>query len=319
MMQSDESARLLYQTIHRHVRGGKMWRGELLDSRRDGSTYDAALTVAPIFDPQRPGAPAGVVSVHRDITPLKAAERMKDLFISNVSHELRTPLSIIALHSGNLDTLYDRLSEEKRRHLIREVRAQAQLLDDLISDILDLSRIDSGGLISEDRRINLGEILEQTVAQIRPLASSMGQRLDVQVDPDLILAGDPAQLGQCVRNLLSNAIKFTSGKGVIRCECRRLAGDSPSPDWPGYSSAETGSWAGLRIIDTGIGIDAKHIGNLFERFYRVKSQTHVPGTGLGLAITRELINRHGGWTGVASTLGSGSTFAFYLPLAVDKR
>ncbi|MBX0330567.1 response regulator [Oscillochloris sp. ZM17-4] len=318
LLQHDESARLLYQTIHRHVRAGKMWRGELLDSRRDGSTYDAALTVAPIFDPQRPDTPAGVVSVHRDITPLKAAERTKDLFISNVSHELRTPLSIIALHSGNLDTLYDRLGEERRRHLIREVRAQAQLLDDLISDILDLSRIDSGGLLSEDRRIDLGEILSQAVAQLRPLASSKGLRMEVQAEQNLILSGDPAQLGQCVRNLISNAIKFTAGEGVIRCECRRLDVGPPSPGWPGYSAADTGFWAGLRIVDTGIGIDAKHIGNLFERFYRVQSQTHVPGTGLGLAITRELITRHGGWTGVASTPGSGSTFAFYLPL-IDER
>jgi signal transduction histidine kinase len=291
----------------------------MLNSRDDGSTYYVALTVAPIFDPQRADLPTGMVSVHRDITPLKAAEQMKDLFISNVSHELRTPLSIIALHSGNLDTLYERLTDDKRRQLIREVRAQAQLLDDLISDILDLSRIDSGGLVIEDQRINLGELLAQEVAQMRPLAQGKGLRMEMQADQDVILAGDPAQLGQCIRNLLSNAIKFTSGTGTIHCECRRLTEEPPSPrQWPGYSFPDAGLWAGLRVIDTGIGIEDVHIGHLFERFYRVQSQTNVRGTGLGLAITRELITRHGGWTGVASTPGIGSTFAFYLPL-VDER
>ncbi len=314
-MQPDESARLLYRAIYDHVRSGQTWQGEMLSHRRDGSTYDAALTVAPIFDPQRHHSPTGMVSVHRDITPLKAAERMKDLFISNVSHELRTPLSIIALHSGNLDTLYDRLADDRRRHLIREVRVQTHLLDDLISDILDLSRIDSGRLLAADRLVDLGEILDQEVEQLHPLALGKGLRLELQSDHDLILSGDPAQLGQCVRNLISNAIKFTPGGGTIRCECRRLRGEPlAAADWPGYTSADPGSWAGLRVVDTGIGIDSEHIGHLFERFYRVQNQSHVPGTGLGLAITRELITRHGGWTGVASTPGSGSTFVLYLPL-----
>lgn len=316
-MQRDESTALLYQAISDHVRTGQMWRGEVMSGRRDGTAYEAALTVAPIFDPQRAEAPIGMVSIQRDITPLKAAERMKDQFISNVSHELRTPLSIIALHSGNLDNLYDRLADEQRRRLIREVRSQAHLLNDLIGDILELSRIDSGRLTTDHRLIDLTEIMIQEAEQLRPLADRNSLQLELAFDQGLFMHGDPAQLGQCIRNLISNAIKFTPTGGSIRCECRKMEGELLNlQDWPGYSSSiDTGSWAGLRVVDTGIGIGAEHIGHLFERFYRVQSQSRVPGTGLGLAITRELITRHSGWTGVASEPGSGSTFAFYLPLA----
>ncbi|NTV63250.1 MAG: PAS domain S-box protein [Oscillochloris sp.] len=319
-MQQDESASLLYWAIRDHVRTGKMWRGEVLSGRRDGSTYDAALTVAPIFDPQRTTTPIGMVSIQRDITPLKAAERTKDQFISNVSHELRTPLSIIALHSGNLDTLYERITDEQRRHLIREIRAQTHRLDDLIGDILELSRIDSGQLRVEDRPVNLAEILRQEVEQLRPLAERKGLQLALRVNESLILRGDPAHLGQCVRNLLSNAIKYTPHGGHIHCECRSMdMSDGPlnPQDWPDYSLTDAGSWVGLRVVDSGIGIGAEHMTHLFERFYRVQSQTRVPGTGLGLAITRELITRHGGWTAVSSEPGVGSTFAFYVPLTSE--
>ncbi|EFO80898.1 multi-sensor signal transduction histidine kinase [Oscillochloris trichoides DG-6] len=319
-MQQNESASLLYRAIRNHVRTGRMWRGEVLSSRRDGSTYDAALTVAPIFEPQRTTSPIGMVSIQRDITPLKVAERMKDQFISNVSHELRTPLSIIALHSGNLDTLYDRLNDGQRRQLIREVRAQVERLDDLIGDILELSRIDSGQLRIEDRRVNLADVLRQEAEQLRPLAERKNQHLELVLDEQLNLHGDPAHLGQCVRNLISNAIKYTPQGGQISCECRRIDpsnNDLNAQDWPDYNPSDSGAWAGLRVVDTGIGIAPEHIGHLFERFYRVQNQTRVPGTGLGLAITRELITRHGGWTAVASQPGVGSIFAFYVPLAAE--
>lgn len=103
-IQHDGSTVALYRMIRDHAAVGQTWRGEVSGARRDGSIYDAAMTVAPIFDPQCGDRPMGLVSLQRDITPLKAAERLKDHFISDVSHELRTPLSIIALHSGNLAT-----------------------------------------------------------------------------------------------------------------------------------------------------------------------------------------------------------------------
>ncbi|NTU80736.1 MAG: response regulator [Chloroflexales bacterium] len=314
-IQGDGSTVALYRIIRDQAGARQTWRGEVTGTRRDGSVYDAAMTVAPISDPQLGERSIGLVSIQRDITPLKAAERMKDHFISNVSHELRTPLSIIALHSGNLDTLYDRLADEQRRRLIREVRAQAELLDELIGDVLELSRIDNARLPVAHRPLDLAALLRHEAERLQPLAERKGLRLGVRAAEALPVQGDEAHLRQCIRNLISNAIKFTAPGGTVCCECQQIGADPVDQgDWPASSDIDAGSWAGLRVVDSGVGIGAEHLSHLFERFYRVQNQSRVPGTGLGLAITRELITRHGGWTGVTSTPGVGSTFAFYLPL-----
>lgn len=131
-----------YEQVQGLVRDGQTWRGEVVSKRKNGALYNAAMTVAPLFDLHEPGRTIGFVSVQRDITPLKEAERLKDQFVSNVSHELRTPLSVITLISGNLDTLYERLDERKRRKMVRDVREHAQVLNELIGRILEISRID---------------------------------------------------------------------------------------------------------------------------------------------------------------------------------
>lgn len=318
-IQNNGSTAPRYQMIQKQVTSGLTWRGEVRGIRRDGSFYDAALTVAPLFDPQQGERPIGMVSVQRDITPLKAAERLKDHFISNISHELRTPLSIIALHSGNLDTLYKRLTDERRQLLIREVRAQAELLDDLIGDMLELSRLDNAQPSTELQTVNLGALLRREATRLQPLAERKGLNLEVRSAQLLLIQGDEAELHQCVRNLISNAIKFTPMGGKIICECRKMDAGSVDPRaWPAYMSSGASSYVGLRVVDNGIGIGAEHLPHLFERFYRVQNQSRVPGTGLGLAITHELITRHGGWLGVASTPGVGSTFVFYLPLNAER-
>lgn len=308
----------LYQMIQEQVASGLNWRGEVSSIRRDGSFYDAALTVAPLFEPHLGDQTIGMVSIQRDITPLKAAERLKDHFISNISHELRTPLSIIALHSGNLDTLYDRLADEQRRQLIRQVRIQTDLLEDLIGDVLELSRLDHVPPSLDLQTVNLDALIRQEITLLQPLAERKGLRLEMRSTQMLLVQGDEAQLHQCVRNLIGNAIKFTPLGGEIICDCRKMDADPVNlSEWPAYINSGASSYMGLRVVDNGIGIGAEHLPHLFERFYRVQNQTRVPGTGLGLAITHELITRHGGWLGVASTPGVGSTFAFYLPLSVE--
>lgn len=305
----------LYELICDQVNAGRIWRGELRGARKDGVFYDAAMTVAPIFDLQQAERPTGMVSIHRDITLIKAAENMKTHFISNVSHELRTPLSIIALHSGNLDMLYDRLSDERRQQLIREVRFQAGLLDNLIGDVLELSRLDSDHRPIKRQMFDLGEALRCETAQLQPLAKRRGLVLELKIGEVVPVQGDEDQLKQCIRNLISNAIKFTPPGGCITCECRKLESDTADADeWPDSICLGSNSYAGLRVVDNGIGISAEHLPHIFERFYRVQNQSRVPGTGLGLAITREVISRHYGWVGVASKPGCGSIFAFYLHL-----
>jgi two-component system phosphate regulon sensor histidine kinase PhoR len=289
-------------------------RGEVVSRRKDGSLYDAAMTVAPLLDSQQ-GQPVGYVCVQRDISPIKEAERLKDEFVSNVSHELRTPLSIITLISGNLDRLYTRLGDERRRKMIGDIRDQADVLNDLVRDILEISRIESGRVSMERESADLGRLVSEEVDKQMPLARKRLQTLRAVCTSDLLVWGNANQLRQVIRNLLSNALKFTPERGSIQCECRLLeAGRATEAEWPGFTGLPAGRWAAVRVVDTGIGISTEDLPRLYERFYRVEAESNVPGTGLGLSIVQELVQLHDGHIAAASTLGQGSTFAVYFPL-----
>jgi PAS domain S-box-containing protein len=289
-------------------------RAEVVSRRKDGLLYDAATTVAPLFDSQEPGRLIGHVCVQRDITPIKEAERLKDEFVSNVSHELRTPLSVIALISGNLDRLYGRLSDERRQEMIRDIRGHAQVLNDLIGGVLDISRIESGRISMQRQETDLAQLAEEEADKQLPLAQKKLLGLRVIATGSLVVSGSGEQLGQVVRNLLNNAIKYTPTQGQITCECAVLSESVAETSWPGSHNLAPGRWAAVRVIDTGIGISQQDLPYVFDRFYRVKAQGGIPGTGLGLSIAKELIESHGGHIAAASTPGEGSTFAIYLPL-----
>ncbi|MCB0215363.1 MAG: response regulator [Chloroflexi bacterium] len=291
------------------------WSGELVARRKDGTYFDAVLTLAPLLAPDSGRQTIGFVGVQRDVTPLKEAERLKERFVSNVSHELRTPLSVITLLSGNLDALGDRIDPAKRRSMVRDIRRQAQVLDELIRDVLEISSIDSGRITPDLQPLDLAPLMLDEAQRLQPLAERNQQTLDADGPESLIVEGDPQQLRRVVRNLVNNAIKYTPEGGQVRCEWRFIeVAEAPPPDWPGGAALDGGRWAAVRICDTGIGIEADDLDRVFERFYRVNNQGSVPGTGLGLSITRELIALHSGHIAVASTPGRGSVFAFYLPL-----
>ncbi|NTU79839.1 MAG: response regulator [Chloroflexales bacterium] len=285
---------------------------EAIGRRSDGRPLAVALSVAPLRDPAAPQPLTGFVSVLRDITPLKAAEHLKDQFISNVSHELRTPLSVIALHSGNLDTLYPQLGDPQRRQLIREIRAQVRALNELVTSVLELSRIEAGqGLAPAPRReCDLASLVAAEVTQQQPLLLERGLRVEVDAAAPTLVPGDRVQLRLIIRNLLSNAIKYTPEGGVIRCACTTLV--APDPLW-----AEEGRpplpCARVSISDMGIGIAPKHLPFIFDRFYRADPERQVAGVGLGLSIVRELVHLHAGRVAVRSDPDQGSTFWVYLP------
>jgi NtrC-family two-component system sensor histidine kinase KinB len=287
---------------------------EVVSRRKDGTLYDALMTVAPLFDSQGEGRLIGHVCVQRDITPIKEAERLKDQFVSNVSHELRTPLSIITLLGGNLDILYDRLPDEKRQKMIQDIREHAQVLDDLIGDILEISRIEGGRVSMEREPVYLMQLAMEEVEKQRPLAQKKLQDLCVSGAQHLAVWGNREQLRLAVRNLLNNAIKYTPRQGQIACEGAALTRGDATPDWPGSAELGPGRWAALRVTDNGIGISPDDLPQIYDRFFRVKSEGNVSGTGLGLSIAQELIAAHGGKIAAASVFGQGSSFVIYLPL-----
>jgi PAS domain S-box-containing protein len=299
-----------WNEIRQTLRAGQIWRGEMPGRRQDGTIYDAAVTIAPLFDPDAPGERVGSVWVQRDITPLKETERLKDQFISNVSHELRSPLSVITLTGDNLDTFYERLSEDQRRSMVGDIREHARVLSDLIGDVLEISRIDSGRISTERSMVDLAQLVRDQIEKQKPLAEKKSQILTVTAPETLPVRANAGQIGQIIRNLLDNAIKYTPEGGQIECEC--LVEDESKPE-PG-----PGQWAVLRVSDTGIGIETQHLPHVFERFYRVKAQSSVPGTGLGLSIAQQLVELHGGYLTVSSDPGQGTLFSAYLPLWEEK-
>ena len=167
LWQSEKTEEQFYDEILTSVQTGQTWRGEVVNKRKDKTQYDAALTVAPLFAPDN-GHTVGFVSVQRDITPLKEAERAKNEFVSNVSHELRTPLSVLTLISDNLNTLYDRLDDNRRRKMIRDIQKHTQILNELISDVLEISRIDSQRISMEREAANLAQLVQTEVQAIPP-------------------------------------------------------------------------------------------------------------------------------------------------------
>jgi two-component system cell cycle sensor histidine kinase/response regulator CckA len=311
----DAQSAKVYAEMQAVLRSGQTWRGELVYTREDGTPYDAAVTVAPLFDSQDRSQPVGFVGVQRDITPIKEAQRLKEQFISNVSHELRTPLSILTLVSGNLDTLYDRLDDEKRRKMIRDIREHTQTLNSLVGNVLEISRLDSRRAAPERQLVDLARLARDEAQRQLPLIQKKSQVLSMVGVESLEVWGNEGQLRQVVSNLLNNAIKYTSNQGYLICECQMRAGNIADSGWPGSADLPDGCWAALRVVDAGIGISQEDVPHLFERFYRVKAQGNIPGTGLGLPIARELVELHAGHIAVTSTPGQGSIFAIYLPLS----
>ena len=314
LWQRDRDTDDLYPRIEETIHTGQTWRGEVVNRRKDGTLYDAILTVAPLFYPQRAGSPSGFVSVQQDITPLKEAERLKDRFVSNVSHELSTPLSVLTLLADNMNTLYERLDDTRRHKMVRDIQKHTQILNDLIDDVLEISRLDSKRISMERQQVNLAELVRDEVERQLPLAQEKKQDCRAVGGQRLMVCGDKIQLQRVIRNLVNNAIKYTPDGGQITCEYTVYAPRVADFAWPGGGDLSNKHWAALRVADTGIGIAHAHIPHLFERFYRVRTQSNVRGTGLGLAIARDLIELHAGHISVASTPGQGSVFAVYLPL-----
>ena len=245
---------------------------------------------------------------------LQAADQLKTDFFSNVSHELRTPMTAIKGYVDNLlDGIGGALNERQARYLTR-MRSNADRLTRLINDLLDLSRIDRGQtdlLQLNLERVPVKEAVSEAVEGLRPVAESAGLTLHVEGEEAVALA-DRDRLAQVMTNLVGNAIKFTSAGGTVRVTVEGNGGTEPSPTLSITHSPAQG-WVVVSVSDTGQGIPAEHLSQVFDRFYQMAG-SHG-GTGLGLPITKELVELMGGQIGVESDVGKGSRFYFTLPVA----
>jgi len=230
---------------------------------------------------------------------LATASRHKSEFLANMSHELRTPLNAII---GFSEVLYERMFgeiNEKQAEYISDILQSGQHLLSLINDILDLSKIEAGRMELDISDFDLPSAIENTLTLVRERAIRRGITLGRRVDERLgSIRADERKVKQVLLNLLSNALKFTPEGGKI--DVRAAVNDGV---------------AEISVTDTGVGIAPEDQATVFEEFRQVGTASKkVEGTGLGLAISRKFIELHGGKIWVKSQVGSGSTFAFTLPL-----
>jgi signal transduction histidine kinase len=294
--------------------------------RKDGTLFPVEISLSPIRSAQG----SRVIAIVRDITARKKAEdeinalhmqftaslaeanrqleirnrevermsRLKSEFLASMSHELRTPLHTII---GFSDLLAEQMKgplNDHQKRFVEHIRNDSRHLLELISDTLDLSKIEAGRLTLNKEEFNVSEAIGGWIEKLRPLANQKRLTLIEQYAPDLQVFADPLRLKEIIYNLVSNAIKFTPDLGTITIEATQAEQEVL-----------------LRVADTGIGILESEHEAIFDKFYQLGSTTKGvrEGTGLGLAITKSLVEMHGGRISVRSQPGLGSTFEFTIP------
>ncbi len=293
------------------------YKGEGLRVRRDGTTFDAAVVLTALRGPK--GQLLGYLKLMQDITSRKREERERETmlreahvarseaeranhskgeFLATISHELRTPLSAIlgwvrVLERGasDPDTVAQGLSA-----ISRNAKVQVQLIEDL----LDMNRIESGHLRLELQPVELGHVIAAAIDAVLPVATTKGVAIRLTRDrSSAVVSGDAGRLQQIVGNLLDNAVKFTPGGGTVT-----------------VSLVQVGRSVEIAVADTGQGIDPAFVPHVFERFQQqdATSTRRHGGLGIGLAVVRELVRLHGGSERAESAgIGHGSCFTITLP------
>ena len=261
------------------------------------------VTVRPVPHAARHGEPAAI-GVVRDVTEHEQTEMMRRRFVSEVSHELRTPIAAIRAAVETLSA-EPALSPDVAR-LLDILSRQSSQIQDLVSDLTDLSQIESGGVSLQTVPVPVRSLLEGVANDLSPLATSRGVTVAVEAPEGLCVAGDRRRLSQVFRNLIDNAIKFSPAGSRVDVLAEAVAGEPGGP-----------ARATIHVVDRGIGIPRSELGKIFQRFYRVDPSRAkaIPGTGLGLAIVKHLLRLHQGSIAVESEPGTGSRFSVTLPAA----
>ncbi len=230
---------------------------------------------------------------------LKELDRLKSNFLATMSHELRTPLtSVIGYSEMMLEGLGGPLTAEQREYLGIIMEKGENLLQ-LITSILDISKIEAGRVRLVLSDVDVAQLLKDAVATVLPIARKKGLKVACEPGAAPRLQGDREKLRQCLVNLASNAVKFTPAGGTLTVSAEALPGERVA----------------LKVTDTGIGIAEEHLPRLFDVFYQVDGSTtrEYGGAGLGLAIVKSFADAHGGEVTVVSRPGVGSTFSLVLP------
>jgi two-component system phosphate regulon sensor histidine kinase PhoR len=245
------------------------------------------------------GGGQGAVLVAHDITEDRRYDTLRKEFVANVSHELRTPLSVV---QGYVETLIEGAWKEEKSALefLGIIDKNVRRLSAIVTDLLDLSKLESGGRQVEPRPVDVRGLVERVAEAFRPVAERKRMQLSAAVAPNVaLIEADGTLLERALSNLVDNALKYTPEGGKVR-----------------IGAGSEGGQLSLTVEDDGMGIPEADLPRIFERFYRVdKSRSRdLGGTGLGLSIVKHIVQLHGGTVSVKSAPGSGSTFTLRLPL-----
>ena len=247
------------------------------------------------FGGDRPGAGRAV-----SLAELRRVNKMRRDFVANVSHELKTPATSLKLLAESLSEIMEE-DPEQARFFAHQLKSETERLAQLITDLLDLARLESEEGVRNPQPVDVRSILMVVLARLRPAARRKNITLSWKRSGNAALyavRGEETQLTSMFANLVENAVKYTPQGGRVE-----VSGESNEDE------------VVVRVSDTGIGIPPENLARIFERFYRVDKarSKETGGTGLGLSIVRHIAQNHGGHVAVESELGEGSTFTVYLP------
>ncbi len=274
-----------------------VFAGTVWGRSKSGREVPLNVSCAPLLDDD--GNVAGAVEVFSDMTREKELEKFKESMISVVAHELRTPLTSM---KGYLELVADGEAgevNERQREFLEIVESNVVRLEELVNDLLELGRLESGSVVVHWEPLDLEA--KEAIATYTPQAAERGLTLKCECHEIPPAYGDPRLMGRVVSNLLSNAIKYTNRGGVTV----RLGGE--------------GERAFIAVEDTGVGIPEEELGRVMDRFFRAStsSETGSTGSGLGLAIVVDIVAKHRGELQMESRVGEGSKFTVLLPHAGD--
>ncbi len=294
---SDELSAMLYDVLEHNPGEEKRLAAEI----ENENSIPLMAHVSPVK--MDDGNVIGAVAVLQDISAQKSIDKMKSDFIAKVTHELKTPAATInqllmTLQSGVVGEL-----EEDQRNMIERARLWGEGLLELVSDLLNISKFESGLAIQKLVPLNIEEIINDVIDLIKPQAEKKSVKIITNFAEELpVINADSQGMRDVFSNLLSNAVKYTRDKDEIIVDCRREK-----------------DYLKISVTDHGLGIGEKDMPFLFDRFFRVKNKEtrHIMGTGLGLPIVKEIIEAHNGFMDVISEENKGSTFTVYLPEKIN--
>ena len=271
-----------------------------LSVERDNKPHHFQFLIAPILDDDR--KPLGTVLLLRDVTKFHELDRLKTEFLMTASHELKTPLTSIRMSLDLLKEEFPSGSSGRPHELVEIASEEVARLQALISDVLDLSKIESGRIELQFSSISVSGVITHAGQLLRSQMEAKGiALLIVHPEKDFWVKADESKLLWVLTNLLANALRYTDSGGSIRVSVRRI-----------------GQFGHFMVVDSGVGIPADALDRIFEKFVQLRDGRNAGGTGLGLPISREVVRAHGGTIWAESELGKGSVFEFTIPLSAEK-